>query len=99
MKGGMTLLSGLRSIMSSEREYRLEAARWLLAADQEQNPGRRIQLTKTAAAWLEVAVQTAINEQAMFAVTSSLRNLRPVEKTSPSARRASGWAPILRAEK
>jgi len=27
--------------MSSEREYRLEAARWLLAADQERNPGRR----------------------------------------------------------
>jgi hypothetical protein len=85
--------------MSSEREYRLEAARLLLAADQEPDPGRRIQLTKTAAAWLEIAVQTAINDQARSAVTSSLGNLRLVEKTSPGARRASGVVPILRAER
>jgi len=85
--------------MSSERDYRPEAARRLLAADLEQDPGRRIQLPKTPAAWLEVSVQTAINDQARSAVTSSLDNLRLVEKTSPGAHRASGWAPILRAER
>ena len=85
--------------MSSEREYRLEAARWLLAADQEQDPGRRIQLTKTAAAWLEIAVQTAINDHASSAVTSSLGNLQALGKTSPDRPRASKWAPILRAER
>jgi hypothetical protein len=81
--------------MTTEREYRLEAARWLLGADQERSTGRRIQLTKTVAACLELAVQTAINDQARAAAT----NLRPVEKTSLDARRASAWAPILWAER
>jgi hypothetical protein len=85
--------------MSSEREYRLEAARWLLAADQEKDPGRRIQLTKTAAAWLEIAVQTAINDQARSAVTSGLGNLKPLGKPSPDGPRANKWVPILRAER
>jgi hypothetical protein len=85
--------------MSSEREYRLEAARWLLAADHEQDPARRIQLTKTAAAWLEVAVQTAINDQARSAVASSLANVRMPANASPDVRRASRAVPILRAER
>ena len=49
--------------MSSEREYRLEGARCLLAADQEQDPGRRIQLTKTAGAWLEARSSRADGNQ------------------------------------
>ena len=85
--------------MSSEREYRLEAARWLLAADQEPDPGQRIQLIKTAAAWLDIAVQTAINDQARSAVTMSLGGLRPRERASPGSRGPSRSVPILRAER
>jgi hypothetical protein len=85
--------------MNSEREYRLEAARCLLAADREHDPGRRIQLTRTAAAWLEVAVQTAINEQGKSAVSSGLSSVRALREGPASSQLGSGRVPILRAER
>jgi hypothetical protein len=81
--------------MHSEREHRLEAARCLLAADQESDPGRRIQLIKTAVAWLEVAVHTLINEQGKSAVVARLRNPETQGAGDATRRRA----PIVRAER
>jgi hypothetical protein len=83
--------------MDSERECRLEAARCLLEADAERDPARRIQLTRTAAAWLDVAVQTAINAQAKAAVSSTLGDLRAPRETR--ALWTIRGAPIVRAER
>jgi len=61
--------------MNLEREYRLEACRCLLAAEGEPDAGQRISLIKTASAWLEVAVNAAIDDQGKSAIAAQLSNL------------------------
>jgi hypothetical protein len=60
------------------------------------HPGRRIQLTKTAAAWLEVAVQTAINDQGKSGVVARLGNLRTPSEGHQGGNGTRGRAPIVR---
>jgi len=61
--------------MNIEREYLVEAFRCLLAAEGEPDAGQRISQIKTASAWLEIAVKTAINDQGRSAIAAQLSNL------------------------